>query len=327
MFAAVLAASVALAADASPDPLRTEDFICWKDIEYGPRRNLPYEKDWHESGQDMDVYMPADGVRGSAPVVMFLHTGAWSQPFDKDNLPRKLLAELLARGAVVCSPGYILQTDNTLEPRPGFRPEATFARMLRDVDEAAGKLKLFLREKGVEPSSFAIAGESAGAHLALLYAYDQGNPAALGLSLKHEFTVTKAGSVAGPVDFPALDNDHDEETSSLNPNSYRYKFRILAKRVISGRDDLSDGDLWPLAAKWSPVNVVDGNSVPTVLAYGQLAPLVTTDGAIPISQMESLHEKLEKAGVPCKSRKFYFSVHYNVADDGAEWIAEALLSP
>ncbi len=347
---AVFAACIVLSASSSerikPSAV-TQDLRCWHNIIYGPRENLPDEGagfrgrigNWcvpglpwrmatHKSGQRLDIYAPAQGASRDAPVVLFLHGGAWSQPFDKDAIPVALLDAFLAKGFVVASADYILQSDVTVngDLDAPAREGATFEAMLRDVDAAAGLLKRALPLIGVEaPVGFAIAGESAGGHLALLYAYDQGCPERLGLGLGHAFRVTRAVAIAAPVDFASIDGNTDKATVRYGKKDLRRRFRILLKRLVGGPDDLDDAELWRRAAKWSPKDLVSSEAPPTVLAYGQVFPFVPTDGAIPVSQMEDLEAALKAAGVPCAARRFLGSNHAEVAGDGAEWIVDAVL--
>ncbi len=348
--AAALAAFFVLAAEGverlAPSAV-TPDLRCWHNVIYGARENLPDEGagfkgrvgkwsvqglPWrmatHKSGQRLDIYANAAGAAHDAPVVLFLHGGAWSQPFDKDAIPVAFLDELLARGAVVASADYILQSDVTINgdlDTPG-REGATFEAMLRDVDAAAGFLKRVLRLVGVDaPRSFVIAGESAGGHLALLYAYDQARPEGLGLGLEHAFKVTRVVAIAAPVDFAAIDSNTGKATEDYGRKDLRRRFRVLLKRLTGGGDDLDDAELWRRCAKWSPKALVSPKSPPTVLAYGQILPFVPTDGAIPLSEMKGLEAALAPLGVDCTARRFMGSNHAEVIGDGAAWIAEKAL--
>ena len=73
------------------------------------------------------------------------------------------------------------------------------------------------------------------------------------------------------------------------------------------------------------MNLVTSRSVPTMMAYGQLMPLVKTDGIIPIVQKTALENRLGKAGVKSESRVFFGSNHGQVSNNGAEWIVRKAL--
>lgn len=329
-----------------PPTAVTPDYRCWHNVVYGPRSNYADEGagfqgpigNWgvanvkwrqatHKTAQHFDLYAPVDGTPEKATVVVYLHGGAWSQPFDKDSIPSALRTALLSRKAVVCSVGYMLQTDLTINPTTRLRPEATFEVMVRDIDAALGKLKGVLPRIGVKSvDRLVLMGESAGAHLALVYAYDQGNPQALGLGLRHAFRVDKAIAVACPVDFVELDGNTDKPTSAYDKDSLQWKFRMTLRRCLGIPDEASDARFWPLARKWSPVTLVSERSVPTVIVNGQLFPLVYTDGAIPLGQKKLLEKALDAKGVPHDGKVFLGNNHADLIVDAAPWIADKCLN-
>lgn len=349
-FVAVLvmaASSAALAAGMVEPTVTTRNFRCWHDVRYGSREDLPDEGsgfsgrigNWgvrdcpwrmatHRTAQAMDIYAPPGRVATNAVVVLFLHGGAWSHCFDKDAVSYRLVDALMAKGAVMCSAGYILQSDNTLNGtiKTPAREGATFAGMLRDVDGAASRLRTILPLMGVENPRFVIAGESAGAHLALLYAYDQDAPEKLGLGLRHDFRVSKVVSIVGPTDLSTIDSASmlimDRMLASDRPEeSLRARFAILFNRLCGLPDDTPVDALRPYAKKWSPVALVSPKSVPTVLAYAQMLPLVETDGIVPLSQKKELENLLKLNGVRFRSRVFMGLTHADVSFKGADWIA------
>lgn len=280
----------------------------------------------HKSAQQFDVYAPAAAVPKAATVVVYLHGGAWSQPFDKDSIPDELRAALLARGAIVCSVGYQLQADRTFNISSTRRPEATFGAMLGDIDLALTKLKGVLPKLGVATvTRLVLTGESAGAHLALLYAYDQGNPAVLGLGLRHTFTVDRVIAVAAPIAFDELDGKTDVPTASYDREDFRWKLRMTLRDCLGFDETVPDATVWQGARRWSPLALVSPRAVPTMLLNGQLFPLIRTDGVIPLGQQTRLAKALEKHGVPCVTKVLMGSNHAEVVIDGADWIAAEAL--
>ena len=322
-----------------PIPLTGAGFKCWHDIPYGERKDLADEGagfrgaigNWgsralgvricrHCTGQQMDIHVPDSVAGGKAVVVMYIHGGTWSHCFDKGAIPHDLFMEFMRRGVVLVSPNYILQSDISMNVTDAMRPEATFEAMLRDIDLAVSRFGDVLSAIGVEMTEFVMVGESAGAHLALLYAYDQDAPAKLSLGLSHKVRMSRIVDIVGPTDFLAFGDNMKTPTSKLSDRDPRKPIRILLKRLVGLADDSSDDDLIPLVAKWSPVNIVSDRSVPTMMAYGQLMPLVPTDGIIPIVQKTTLERRLRKSGVKCESRVFMGANHGKVSNVGAEWI-------
>ena len=322
--------------------LARDGIRCWHDVAYGTRGDLPDEGDgftgkggwqwpglpWkscrHRSGQFLDVFAP-DQVRTNATVVLYLHGGAWSQSYDKDAPPFDLFAPLLAGGAVVGTANYILQADLTADKTKATRKEASFAEMLRDIDAAATRLGGFARALGVTEPRLVVMGESAGGHLALLYAYDQDTPAKPGLGLKHGIRITKVVNIVGPTGLA-----EKEFVDSMTRNFFFFKvrnrmFSLLMRRLVGTSDDTPEDEVFPLMAKWSPVDLVCAQSVPTVLAYGKVKKWLATDGLVHASQFTLLERRLAEVGVACVSRGFVPANHGEVRPKGAKWIAKQTL--
>jgi cation diffusion facilitator CzcD-associated flavoprotein CzcO/acetyl esterase/lipase len=101
------------------------------------------------------IYRP-DGD-GPFPVVVFFHPGGWvaGSPDVSDNPCRELAARL---GAVVVSAGYRLA------------PEAPFPAATDDTFAAVQWVRENIARFGGDPTRIAVAGESAGAHLAAVAA-------------------------------------------------------------------------------------------------------------------------------------------------------------
>ena len=342
LFTAVI--TVAAAAALPPVTLVRHGIRCWHDVAYGGRGDLPDEGEgftgqhggwsspdqpwkWcrHRSGQFLDVFASERGVATNATVVLYLHGGSWSQCYDKDAPPFDLFGPLIARGAVVGTANYILQSDVTVDKSKPSRKEATYAEMLRDIDAAVARMGSFARALGVAEPRLVVMGESAGGHLALLYAYDQDNPAKLGLGLKHAPHVAKVVNIVGPTAFAEKDFIN---SMTLNLIFFKIRNRIfdrLMRRLVGLPDDSPDDEVLSLLAKWSPVDLVCPQSVPTVLAYGKIKKWIDSDGLVRVSQFTLLERKLAEAGVPCAARMFFPANHVEVRAKGAKWIAEQTL--
>jgi acetyl esterase/lipase len=124
-------------------------------------RNLTYARvGAHEL--KVDVFAPkAPGRR--RPAVIYVHGGAWTLGF-RDRQGGPLLTEMAARGWVGFLPGYRLS------------PVATYPDHLVDVKRAIAWIRAHADEYGVDPDHIAIAGGSAGGHLAAMAALTAGDP-------------------------------------------------------------------------------------------------------------------------------------------------------
>jgi acetyl esterase/lipase len=104
----------------------------------------------------LDLYRPTP-LPGRAPAVVYLHGGGWATGSrHEQGLP--LLWGLAARGFVVASADYRLS------------PRATWPDHLVDVKRAIAYVRDHAEELGVDPSFVAVAGGSAGGHLAAMAA-------------------------------------------------------------------------------------------------------------------------------------------------------------
>jgi acetyl esterase/lipase len=126
-------------------------------------RDLPYVDGadrWHR----LDVVVPRDPVVG-APVLLFVHGGAWVFGSKKrQGLP--MLFELASRGWVCVTCNY------------GLSPRATWPDHIVDVKRAVAWTRANASAYGGDPGRFlAIAGNSAGGHLAALAALTPNEPA------------------------------------------------------------------------------------------------------------------------------------------------------
>ena len=125
-----------------------------QDLAYGP-----------DAAQRMDVYRSpgAPGAGTRAPVILFVHGGAW-RVGDKrhGNVVAHKVAHWLPRGTLFVSVNYRLLPQ--ADPREQARDVARALALAQD--KAAGW--------GADPARFVLMGHSAGAHLVALLAADRG---------------------------------------------------------------------------------------------------------------------------------------------------------
>ncbi|HMD44520.1 MAG TPA: alpha/beta hydrolase [Acidimicrobiales bacterium] len=105
----------------------------------------------------LDIYR-ADGPVGTgAPVMVYVHGGAWTIG-DKKEQGKPMLFELVARGWVCVAVNYRLS------------PSATWPDHIVDVKRAVAWVKANIAEHGGDPAFVALSGGSAGGHLCALAA-------------------------------------------------------------------------------------------------------------------------------------------------------------
>jgi len=129
------------------------------------QRNLVYGQD-PGSGKALraDLWLPGPGTAPSGLGAIYAHGSGW-RVGAKDLGTRPFFRRLTNQGHVVLDIDYTLW------------PEADVATMVREVKQAI----LWLKENGpahsVDPGRIVLMGGSAGAHLALLAAYEPDHPA------------------------------------------------------------------------------------------------------------------------------------------------------
>ena len=279
-------------------PLTTAEYPhvrVYRDLRYGPRENLPNEgansksksrsdkyylgdtlANAHRTAQDYDLYLPCERsqLRRDTPVFVYVHGGGWHGPWDKDANQEFFCFLAERTGYLVASIDYILQPEDNMNEPP--RKEATFEAMLGDIDLFVSHFRRFLSDElGVEAGKFAIGGESAGGHLASLYAYDGANPGILGLGLKHELEVGFVLNHCGAIDLAIPLFDREFARYGWNAD-YRTRF--------------------------SPVNMIHANTTPTLFAYSTKEPGADTDGLIPLATMIAATNRFAAAGAECRVR-------------------------
>ena len=330
----------------------------YRDLAYGTRGDAEGEgaeyaaHAWgyhnHRSGTFFDVYaadalLSSAAARAKMPVFVFLHGGSWSQCYDKDGSGRDLLKRVAAAGYFVATMDYQLQSDITERGETAPRGNATFADMLADVDAMMAYLKTALPVLGLPSDKIVLGGESAGAHLAMCYAWDQDGTGLSGASLRHDLHVSCVMSAVGPANLAddAMLGPVLAARSVPVPAARAFAARFLALMDwltganVSGM--VAAGDRAGAAAAlsaWSPLGLVDARSCHAILAYGctsatPSAPMAS-DGIVPVSNFSSLTNALAASGVAHDARLFLLPkgvAHGNVSwnyEPSVAWIVEKL---
>lgn len=143
-------------------------------------RDLAYGDD---PRQAMDVYGPRDRGAALLPVVVFFYGGGWEDGRKADY--GWAAQALAARGFLVFLPDYRLV------------PEVHFPAFIEDAAQATAKAADLAQALGGDPRRLAVAGHSAGAHLALMIALDRRYMAAV----ERPGLIRAAAGLAGPYEF------------------------------------------------------------------------------------------------------------------------------
>ncbi len=319
----------------------------YKDLAYSTRDDLSTEgagytgtnsNGKHRSGTYYDVYVRDNyftsvDQRTKMPVFVFLHGGAWCQPYDKDVACDYLLKCIAVKGYFVITMDYQLQENSIDGGATSPRANATFGHMLKDVDTMLAYLKTELPKVNISTNNIVIGGESAGGHLALCYAFDQSKRlpgmSDVGLSnLTHPLRISCVLSDVGPTDL-SEGGLVDQVWSFYSDWIAALKGMKLLMGWLCGQDfsNMSKDNAAAYIRKWNPTALITSSSCPTILAYGckdETPTANSDDSMVPVSNFIGLTNTLQNAGVYYKSKLFTGTEHGSVAGVGATWMADQL---
>jgi acetyl esterase/lipase len=238
------------------------DFIFINQVAYGldPRQSLEI------------AYRPNDV--SPTPLILFIHGGSWMSG-DK-AIMRRYQTQVIDAGYAYVSMNYRFITGG-----------ASYLDMLDDINLTIRFLRDFSSDLNLDTTKMAIVGESAGAHLAMLYAYRNVSPIPI------EFAM----ALVPPVDFtdPGYLTFGDPNIQLFLANG------LMATSLMSPEDILEDG--YP--ASWidaSPVTHL-ANAIPTLIGYaGQ-------DELIPMSNMQRFLQASSTINAPIEAILFPNSSH------------------
>ena len=220
------------------------------DVSYGPNAR-----------QTFDLYLP--GEKGStAGLILYIHGGAWTAG-DK-AVYQPAIREI----AENC--GYAAASINFRFLTTGV----TMREILDDVNAAVSAIYEKAKTEGFVLKRMITTGMSAGAHLALMYAYN-----------------TPAGAKIEPVAVcsQCAPTDLSDPNFYADGMMFQNSYLQLAAAVVG--QDVTTDVIARFTAQYSPVTYA-ANAVPTVIAHGE------RDTIVPYSNAVSLDAALTANNVP-----------------------------
>ena len=235
------------------------DYFCtytlFRDVRYG-------EKEVNT----MDIYIPREAQkRESNGVILFIHGGSWSGGDKADETIRCRM--LASQGYIVANINYTLWSEETSDTYH-------VNQVLDELDAALLQVKEFAAEHGIAVDKAATVGYSAGAHLAMLYAYSRAETAPM--------EIVFTASMAGPADISA---DVWGEEMAI-----RVARRLTSEEITPEMLHSDEAD--EIFASISPVSFIDKKTPPTLLMQGG------KDTLVPPANADSLAEKFSANAVP-----------------------------
>jgi len=216
----------------------------------------------------LDFYPPKE-VDGRAPVVVWVHGGAWRSG-SKNDVNVKRWTE---QGFAIASVDYRLS------------PEAQFPAQIHDIKAAIRFLQVNADKYGIDANKIIVAGSSAGGHLAALVGVSNGVK-----QLEGEVGISSAkpARVSATVSFFGASN---LESILGQSTEHGLSVRVPALKLLLGDTPDKKPDLARLA---SPVAHVDATDPPLWLIHGDADP------QMPIEQSKELVAKYEQLKLPVK---------------------------
>jgi len=211
--------------------------------------------------QLLDVWRSdgTDSVQKPAPVLVFIPGGAWV--FGRRELQGHALMAHLARRGWVC-----------LSVQYRSSPRHRWPRQITDVKAAIAWARANAHQFGGDPNFVAVAGCSAGGHLATLAGLTANDPHwQAGLSVDADTSVDAVVSVYGLYDW------HDRSTPE------RDRFMEFLERVVVKRSQARHPEVFRAA---SPTERVHSFAPPFLAVHG------SKDGLIPVAEARGFVDRL-----------------------------------
>lgn len=213
--------------------------------------------------QTLNLNLPK-GKTGTVGLILMIHGGAWIAG-DKETYDDELEYWCEKYGYATASINYRYASDDT-----------HCDDILQDISSSLQKIKDLASEKSINIEKVLLTGISAGAHLSLLYAY------------KCQEAPIKPVAVVNyvaPTDLSDL--------NFFDGGSIMDCFDIFSKLcdVTVTTENYKTKEIQDKLLQCSPINFVNGNSVPTVICHGK------KDNIVPYSNATTLKNRLDFFGV------------------------------
>ena len=227
------------------------------------------------SAHKFDLYLPADSSREMYGLVVYLHAGGFTMG-DKSG-DKDILQWFCSKGYVASGINYAMPTDED--------PAHNVYSMSLDVQRAMSVVKAEAEKRGYPLDGMVIAGGSAGACLAMIYAYRDADSSPI--------PVKAVISMVGPATFePAfwMGNDTADYSDVEQAETAAVWLKMMTGADITPQI-MQSGEYRNMQRLISPAMLVSEHSVPTLGAYGRL------DKIVPFTVAEPLREALERCDV------------------------------
>ena len=227
-----------------------------------------------DRAEKLDLYLPVAPAKGKlSPAVVWIHGGGWTGGVKTENRAKEICTTLAAAGYVAVSVDYKLG-------------DGAWPTNLHDCKNAVRFLRAHAVKYQLDPDRIAVAGGSAGGHLALMVGFtgDQPEFEPAGAATPYPGVSSQVRAVIdlyGPVNLLTR-QEVDEKGTPTG------KFRPAGPAKVFGTDDPTA----PVYRTASPVTHVTKNVPPVLILHGRI------DTTVDRAQSEELAGVLQRHGVP-----------------------------
>ena len=262
-------------------PLAAEDI--WKLLGAPPTVELMPDVVYTEGGARplrMHVLRPKTLPQEPMPAIVFVHGGGWFEGHRNRGIGP--LVHFAERGYLCASVEYRLSG------------EAKFPAQIEDVKEAVRFLRAKAKELHLDPERIGVWGQSAGGHLAALVGTtgDVKEFDGAGGWRKFSSRVQAVVDWNGPVDF--LEPVQMKWWAEKKDDAF---FKLIGGPAEANRDK---------AARAAPATYATPDDPPFLIMHGD------ADEVVLLSQSESLHQALKRAGVDSTLEVIKGAGHFGV---------------
>ncbi|MCR4616048.1 MAG: alpha/beta hydrolase [Clostridiales bacterium] len=230
-------------------------------IKYYPHNRIFLDEYYTEAKnkrQTYDLVIPKN-ASGSTGLILCIHGGGWVGG-SKDSYTANLMQVSEHNGFAAAAVNYRYVSDSV-----------NYADLMDDISSALAAIKAKGAEYGVNFDKALLTGISAGGHLSLLYAYTRKDSAPI-----EPVCVVE---LCGPADL-----EHEFYYSDENSISQAVGGEFFRGIISDGVDyeiSMVDFDAArPALKKYSPINFVDKDTVPTVFGHGEQDEIVPYQNAV-----------------------------------------------
>lgn len=229
-----------------------------------------------DRAEKLDLYLPATPAQGAplAPAVVWIHGGGWTGGTKNEARAKQICTTLTAAGYVAVSIDYRLG-------------EGAWPTNLYDCKNAVRFLRAHAAEYHLDPNRIAVAGGSAGGHLALMVGLTAGDPAFEPTDAATPYPKISSG-VRAIVDLYGITNLLTRQKPDATGKPTGELVDGGAAKVYGATRE-GNPALWRTV---SPVAHVGKKSVPVLIMHGR------ADSTVDYEQSVELATVLKKNDVP-----------------------------